>query len=94
MFKDPVTKTTAKFYVCTGVECMISIAADDPMIEKWTDKAWIKKHGMKCELCKNVMRQFFRKDGFLKAQCWDKSHRPWQFMRGNALAMPPLKSDV
>lgn len=87
MFKDPVTKTKAFIYTCTRVNCMVSINREDPSIAKWHTVELPK-----CQLCQKPMKTFFRRDGFIRMQCWDKSHHPYQIMRGDARAMPPVKS--
>jgi hypothetical protein len=65
-------------YICPEIDCMISIYAKDPCIEKWRT---VKP--MLCQFCKKPMKMFFRSDGFMKMQCWDKSHNPYQVMRGD-----------
>ena len=86
-FVDPRTKRVSTFYICTRADCMVSINKKDPSIKKWRTI-----DAPECQFCHNPMRMFFRQDKFIKLQCWDKSHRPYQIMRGNAEAMPPIKT--
>lgn len=65
-------------YICSETDCMVSIHAKDPSIAKWREVPH-----MKCQFCKKDMPHFFRKDGFLKAWCKDKSHAPYSIMRGD-----------
>lgn len=65
-------------YVCGEIDCMISIYAKDPCIEKWRTV-----EAMKCQFCAKPMKMFFRSDGFLKAVCKDPSHNPYAIMRGD-----------
>ena len=70
-----------RFFVCLETECMISINANDPCINRWS---LIEKP--KCQLCGNPMRVFVRKDKVVIMQCRDKSHRMYQVARGDARA--------
>jgi hypothetical protein len=54
-----------KLFVCTGINCMISIRAADPAINNWKLKT-----PPDCTICGKPMRAFFRVlDRFLKCQC-------------------------
>ena len=65
-------------YVCGEIDCMISIHAKDPCIQKWRTVS-----PMLCQFCQKPMKMFFRKDGFMKAWCKDPSHNPYAIMRGD-----------
>lgn len=81
-----------KLYICTRDTCMISVNANDPCIAKWpelNDPA----NAPKCQLCKNPMRVFARKDKLVIMQCHDKSHVLYQVARGDARALPPLSKE-
>ena len=65
-------------YVCGEIDCMISIHAKDPCIQKWQEVRL-----MDCQFCKKPMPTFFRKDGFMKAKCTDPSHAPYTIMCGD-----------
>lgn len=73
----------SSYLICTRENCMISINKNDPCIRNW------EKLNLLCQFCKKPMKVFVRKDGFMKAQCWDKSHYPYQIMRGKPGALPP-----
>jgi len=65
-------------YSCTEIDCMVSIRAKDPCIQRWRTV-----DAMRCQFCAKPMKMFFRSDGFLKAKCEDKSHHPYSIMRGD-----------
>lgn len=78
------------FYVCTREKCMISVNKNDPCIDQW-DKLNNPSTAPKCQFCQKPMRVFVRKDKLCIMQCRDKSHYPYQVLRGDARALPPLK---
>jgi len=65
-------------YVCGEIDCMISIYAKDPCIQRWRNVS-----PMTCQFCAKPMKMFFRSDGFLKAICKDESHHAYSIMRGD-----------
>jgi len=65
-------------YVCEEIDCMVSIHAKDPCIQKWRSVS-----PLTCQFCSKPMKMFFRSDGFLKAICRDKSHKSYSIMRGD-----------
>ena len=83
--KEIITEKKGYFYICIRPDCMISINKNDPSINKWKEVT-----PSDCQLCHKPMKLFFRKDGFLKMQCRDKSHYPYQIMRGDAKMMGKL----
>lgn len=81
-----------QMFVCTEAMCMISVNANDPCIAKWPELN-DPKNAPKCQLCKNPMKVFVRKDRLVIMQCRNKAHRPYQVARGNAEGMPSLKQE-
>ena len=75
------------YYVCLGLDCMISIRKNDPCIKTWDT---IQKP--KCQLCGKDMRVFVRSDRTLIMICKDPSHYPYRVARGDAKYLPPINS--
>lgn len=73
------------YFVCTQIDCMVSIAKNDPCIKHWRTVSPIK-----CQLCAKPMKMFFRSDGFCKMVCRDRSHNPNSIMRGDPKYMGPV----
>lgn len=80
------------FYVCTREFCMVSVNKNDPCIKNWP-KVNDPAVAPKCQFCHKPMKVFVRKDRLVIMQCREKSHAPYQILRGDARAMPPLNPD-
>lgn len=81
-----------KVYICSELDCMVSISVKDPCIEKWRETTAPKCNTLlPGEGCGKPVKMFFRSDGFVKMVCKNKSHHhPYSIMRGDPKYMGPV----
>ena len=85
-----VRPPTTKVYVCTQPNCMISINAKDPAVNRWSMKV-----PPNCAVCGHAMRAFFRAaDRYFKCRCPNclKKGKLVQVVRGTVENLPPDSS--